>query len=145
MKKITLLDEFVDFKGIKRPFTACIALVEGENIYAVKDIVNMKDWDVLRVFGSAKIPQVNIGLSICHENDLNLYNTTIGIKQAEGRALTGRNTALNMLVSDTRFFTMDQLAMILENFIDDFKKKPGKYIKGYNEYEEKYLKQKQLS
>ena len=50
-----------------------------------------------------------------------------------------------MLVSDTRFFTMDQLAMILENFIDDFKKKPGKYIKGYNEYEEKYLKQKQLS
>ena len=145
MKKITLLDEFVDFKGIKRPFTACIALVEGENIYAVKDIVNMKDWDVLRVFGSAKIPQVNIGLSICHENDLNSYNTTIGIKQAEGRALTGRNAALNMLISDTRFFTMDQLDMMLKSFIEDFKKKPGKYIKGYNEYEEKYLKQKQLS
>ena len=142
MKKITLLDEFVDFKGIKRPFTACIALVEGENIYAVKDIVNMKDWDVLRVFGSAKIPQINIGLSICHENDLNSYNTTIGIKQAEGRALTGRNAALNMLVSDTRFFTMDQLDMMLKSFIEDFKKKPGKYIKGYNEYEEKYLKQK---
>ena len=145
MKKITLLDEFVDFKGIKRPFTPCVALVEGENIYAVKDIVNMKDWDVLRVFGSAKIPQVNIGLSICHENDLNSYNTTIGIKQAEGRALTGRNAALNMLVSDTRFFTMDQLDMMLKSFIEDFKKKPGKYIKGYNEYEEKYLKQKQLS
>ena len=145
MKKITLLDEFVDFKGIKRPFTACIALVEGENIYAVKDIVNMKDWDVLRVFGSAKIPQVNIGLSICHENDLNSYNTTIGIKQAEGRALTGRNAALNMLISDTRFFTMDQLDMMLKSFIENFKKKPGKYIKGYNEYEEKYLKQKQLS
>ena len=145
MKKITLLDEFVDFKGIKRPFTACIALVEGENIYAVKDIVNMKDWDVLRVFGSAKIPQINIGLSICHENDLNSYNTTIGIKQAEGRALTGRNAALNMLISDTRFFTMDQLDMMLKSFIEDFKKKPGKYIKGYNEYEEKYLKQKQLS
>lgn len=145
MKKITLLDEFVDFKGIKRPFTACIALVEGENIYAVKDIVNMKDWDVLRVFGNIKIPQVNIGLSICHENDLNSYNTTIGIKQAEGRALTGRNAALNMLVSDTRFFTMDQLDMMLKSFIEDFKKKPGKYIKGYNEYEEKYLKQKQLS
>ena len=32
-----------------------------------------------------------------------------------------------------------------QNYIDDFKKKPGKYIKGYNEYEEKYLKQKQLS
>ena len=142
MKKITLLDEFVDFKGIKRPFTACIALVEGENIYAVKDIVNMKDWDVLRVFGSAKIPQINIGLSICHENDLNSYNETIGIKQAEGRALTGRNAALNMLVSDTRFFTMDQLDMMLKSFIEDFKKKPGKYIKGYNEYEEKYLKQK---
>ena len=145
MKKITLLDEFVDFKGIKRPFTACIALVEGENLYAVKDIVNMKDWDVLRVFGNIKIPQVNIGLSICHENDLNSYNTTIGIKQAEGRALTGRNAALNMLVSDTRFFTMDQLDMMLKSFIEDFKKKPGKYIKGYNEYEEKYLKQKQLS
>lgn len=145
MKKITLLDEFVDFKGIKRPFTACIALVEGENIYAVKDIVNMKDWDVLRVFGNIKIPQVNIGLSICHENDLNSYNTTIGIKQAEGRALTGRNAALNMLVSDTRFFTMDQLDMMLKSFIEDFKKKPGKYIKGYNEYEEKYLKQTQLS
>ena len=29
MKKITLMDEFVDFKGIKRPFTACIALIEG--------------------------------------------------------------------------------------------------------------------
>ena len=145
MKKITLLDEFVDFKGIKRPFTACIALVEGENIYAVKDIVNMKDWDVLRVFGNIKIPQVNIGLSICHENDLNSYNTTIGIKQAEGRALTGRNAALNMLISDTRFFTMDQLDMMLKSFIEDFKKKPGKYIKGYNEYEEKYLKQKQLS
>ena len=145
MKKITLLDEFVDFKGIKRPFTACIALVEGENTYAVKDIVNMKDWDVLRVFGNIKIPQVNIGLSICHENDLNSYNTTIGIKQAEGRALTGRNAALNMLISDTRFFTMDQLDMMLKSFIEDFKKKPGKYIKGYNEYEEKYLKQKQLS
>ena len=37
------------------------------------------------------------------------------------------------------------VAYALLGFIDDFKKKPGKYIKGYNEYEEKYLKQKQLS
>ena len=73
MKKITLMDEFVDFKGIKRPFTACIALIEGESSYVVKDIVNMKDWDILRVFGTTNIPQVNIGLSICNENDLNLY------------------------------------------------------------------------
>lgn len=139
MKQITKNFEFTDFKGITRPVFASIVVVEG-NSNIVETITTLKENEYTVVTGEDTSSRVSIGLSICHESDLNNFKPLIGMKQAEGRAASGKHCALNMLVNDTRFFNMDNLDVILNSFIADFKAKPGKYIKGYNEYEEKYLK-----
>lgn len=136
MKKFFRKDSFVDFKGIERPFTLCGAIhnnVEGFSVITDKD---SSIPDHYREFDGI----FSVGLSICHEQDLENQNPLIGLAQAEGRAMKIKNCALVLPLSNKNIFTITMANQVLDSIVEDIKRVPGKYIPGYNQMEEAYLK-----
>jgi hypothetical protein len=130
MKKIIKEGKFVDFKGLERNYTICAV---------IQDVYNREHyWEVL-VFPDPKYV-LSIGLAICHEQDMNNYNPNIGRLQAEGRALKCKNVSVIMTLDNYKFATDDLLNSVADTFEKDFKRCPGKYIKGYNDAEIKWRK-----
>lgn len=134
MKKIIKEGTFVDFKGLERNYT----------IYAViQGAFRICSYLEFPLEGSRYIDDdaiLSIGLAICHEQDMNNYNPKIGRMQAEGRALKCKNASVVMTLDNYKFATDDLLNNIADTFEKDFKRCPGKYIKGYNDAEIKWRK-----
>ena len=86
---------------------------------------------------------LSVGLSICHEQDMDKYNQKIGRLQAVGRALKCKNASVVMTLDNYKFATDDLLNSIADTFEKDFKRCPGKYIKGYNDAEIKWRKKRE--
>lgn len=137
MKKIIKEGKFVDFKGLERNYTICAAIQDIYNReYYWGEVLNLGDIDVSTDPESV----LSIGLAICHEQDMNNYNPKIGRMQAEGRALKCKNASIIMTLDNYKFATDDLLNNIADTFEKDFKRCPGKYIKGYNDAEIKWRK-----
>lgn len=134
MKKIIKEGTFVDFKGLERNYTIC-AVIQGAS--------RSCSYLEFPLEGSGYIDNdavLSIGLAICHEQDMNNYNPKIGRMQAEGRALKCKNASIIMTLDNYKFATDDLLNNIADTFEKDFKRCPGKYIKGYNDAEIKWRK-----
>lgn len=135
MKKIIKEGKFVDFKGLERNYTICAAIQDICNReYYWGEVLNLGDIDVSTDPESV----LSIGLAICHEQDMNNYNPKIGRMQAEGRALKCKNASIIMTLDNYKFATDDLLNSVADTFEKDFKRCPGKYIKGYNDAEIKW-------
>lgn len=136
MKKIIKEGKFVDFKGLERDYTICVAI---QNVCS-----KGRYWEVLSIGDIEVSPEpesvLSIGLAICHEQDMNDYDPNIGRLQAEGRALKCKNASVIMTLDNYKFATDDLLNNIADTFEKDFKRCPGKYIKGYNDAEIKWRK-----
>lgn len=131
---------FTDFKGNERPFTLC-GIIHNNDVdgvaLTVKDSntpfpIPNKVWKFNGIF--------SVGLSICHEQDLEDQNPLIGLTQAEGRAMKIKNCALVLPLSNKNIFTISMADSIMDNIVSDIKRAPGKYIPGYNQMETDYLK-----
>lgn len=138
MKKIIKEGTFVDFKGLERDYTICAMIQNLKCSYYYME-VTLEDLDELyRLREPDAI--LSVGLSICHEQDMDKYNQKIGRLQAEGRALKCKNASVIMTLDNYKFATDDLLNNIADTFEKDFKRCPGKYIKGYNDAEIKWRK-----
>ena len=138
MKKIIKEGKFVDFKGLERDYTIC-AMIQNVTYsdYYMEIIPEDRD-----EFCHVEDPNaiLSVGLSICHEQDMDKYNQKIGRLQAEGRALKCKNASVVMTLDNYKFATDDLLNNVADTFEKDFKRCPGKYIKGYNDAEIKWRK-----
>ena len=138
MKKIIKEGKFVDFKGLERDYTIC-AMIQNVTYsdYYMEIIPEDRD-----EFCHLEDPNaiLSVGLSICHEQDMDKYNQKIGRLQAIGRALKCKNASVVMTLDNYKFATDDLLNNIADTFEKDFKRCPGKYIKGYNDAEIKWRK-----
>lgn len=136
MKKIIKEGKFVDFKGLERDYTICVAIQDVCNKECYWEVLNIGDIEV------APEPEsvLSIGLAICHEQDMDSYNPKIGRMQAEGRAFKCKNASIIMTIDNYKFATDDLLNNVADTFEKDFKRCPGKYIKGYNDAEIKWRK-----
>ena len=63
--------------------------------------------------------------------------------QAEGRALKCKYASIIMTIDNYKFATDDLLFSVADTFEKDFKRCPGKYIKGYNDAEIKWRKKRE--
>lgn len=136
MKKIIKEGTFVDFKGLERNYTICAAIQDVYNRECYWKVLSLGDIDISPNPESV----ISIGLAVCHEQDMKSYNSKIGKMQAEGRALKCKNTSVVMTLDNYKFATDDLLNNIADTFEKDFKRCPGKYIKGYNDAEIKWRK-----
>ena len=134
MKKIIKEGTFVDFKGLERNYTICVAIQDASRICTYLEFSSEDG----RYINADEI--LSIGLAICHEQDMNNYNPKIGRMQAEGRALKCKNASIIMTIDNYKFATDDLLNSVADTFEKDFKRCPGKYIKGYNDAEIKWRK-----
>lgn len=137
MKKIIKEGTFVDFKGLERNYTICVTIQSTSHVCTYLGLPSEGgryiDDDVI----------LSIGLAICHEQDMNNYNPKIGRMQAEGRALKCKNASIIMTIDNYKFATDDLLNNVADTFEKDFKRCPGKYIKGYNDAEIKWRKKRE--
>lgn len=136
MKKILIEDKFVDFKGIERPFVVCGMIQPLEKSVWSDDLEGDNKGTI------TPTSVLSIGLSVCHESDLNKVDPALGKKLAEGRAEKARESVI-MLINNDKFATNKFLQETIKGFVADLKYAPGKYIKGYNDSEAKYLKKNQ--
>lgn len=136
MKKIIKEGTFVDFKGLERNYTICAAIQDVYNRECYWEVLSLGDIDISPNPESV----ISIGLAVCHEQDMKSYNSKIGKMQAEGRALKCKNASVVMTLDNYKFATDDLLNNIADTFEKDFKRCPGKYIKGYNDAEIKWRK-----
>lgn len=134
MKKIIKEGTFVDFKGLERNYTICVVIQDAFHICTYLGFPSEGG----RYIDNDSI--LSIGLAICHEQDMSNYNPKVGRMQAEGRALKCKNASVVMTLDNYKFATDDLLNNIADTFEKDFKRCPGKYIKGYNDAEIKWRK-----
>lgn len=138
MKKIIKEGTFVDFKGLERDYTICAMIQNLKCSYYYMEVTPEDLDELYRLREPDAI--LSVGLSICHEQDMDKYNQKIGRLQAEGRALKCKNASVVMTLDNYKFATDDLLNNIADTFEKDFKRCPGKYIKGYNDAEIKWRK-----
>lgn len=138
MKKIIKEGKFVDFKGLERDYTICAMIQNLKCSYYYMEVTPEDLDELYRLREPDAI--LSVGLSICHEQDMDKYNQKIGRLQAEGRALKCKNASVVMTLDNYKFATDDLLNSVADTFEKDFKRCPGKYIKGYNDAEIKWRK-----
>ena len=143
MKFVYREGKFIDFKGLERPFNVCVCLQKEGFTNEVMDLTLVEQKDKYGDCLEAECPSggvISVGLSICHESDLDKYEPSYGVCRSEGRAAKVKNCALVMPVSNTAMITADMMESIADNIVKDIERCPGKYIKGYNQMEINYLK-----
>lgn len=144
MKEIFKTDKFKDFKGNERSFTVCgVLLNEKDNIEMttvvdnVDEVIRQRDNDNYD-FMEYPDTMLRIGISFCHEHDDHIPE--LGETLARGRAMKEGSTQCVFTSTSGLILNIRLAHIILDHIVSDIKYAPGKYIKGYNEMEEKYLK-----
>lgn len=134
MKEIYKEGNFTDYAGVERTFTVCACVEtnpEGNEIMQYDE--KEEDWIYTEVE-----TRIRVGVSIVHPKDFELNNSDLGKAIASGRAKKEGKSVLEIYTKQqmpTRF-----AHTIAEYVVDDIQHNPGKYIKGYNELKERYLK-----
>ncbi len=129
-KTIYRTGKFTDYKGIKRPFVMCAVTSKREGLY-LTDTVNR--------FDTIDVPKaVYMGISICHESDLDKYDEEIGKIIAYGKAMKPEKSKLILTSFDKGVLTTNIINALLDQEEKFFLDNPEKHIVGYNEARIKY-------
>lgn len=141
MKKITEQGSFINFKGEVKQFVICACVQSARDVCRLflTEQSDPHDTDLTLISQLTEMNGVfSVGLAVCHEKDK--YNSTVGIKRAEGRAKKVKNCTLVMPLSNVHAITPTMMQHMLLDIISDIKRVPGKYIPGYNSMEEEWQK-----
>ena len=144
MKKIFKEAKFKDFKGNERSFTVCGVLLDEKDGVTMATVVQNEDGVLNQRHKEdddfMEFPEntLRIGISFCHEHDQ--AKSELGKTLAEGRALKEDKANCVFTSTNSLLLNMRMAHQIVDYVVSDIQYAPGKYIPGYNEMEERYLK-----
>lgn len=126
-------ESFKDFKDQNRVVTVCVTVLEATN----KDCVEV--YPSSNCEGLDIIHEIYIGYAICCPTDS--YDENVGKKISYQRAISS-----DPVIVTTRFGIINEgfLFNLLEDELDYIISNPGKFIRGYNEAEKRYLENVEL-
>ena len=126
-----LKDSFTDFAGKVHYYIMAAVSEEVDAYVSYNDDYNGQD--------CAK--GLKFGISICNPDDV--YVEEVGMRKAIGKAKNANSYAL--LSSELGQINTKLVQAFLQQESEFFKNNPEKYIKGYNEQKEKYLKEQEMN
>lgn len=136
--------EFTDFKGKLHKFTVCALVLEASNLVLAYPNVYESQ---LKEFTKGLQPMkssylVVFGVSFCCPQDMPNYKESLGKEIAFNRAKSAKIPAKRWIALNTTSITRDFMEAVLKAEVEYVQNHPEKFIKGYKEEEEKYLKKK---
>lgn len=134
--------EFTDFKGKLHKFTVCALVLEVSNLVLAYPNVYESQ---LKEFTKGSQPMksshlVVFGVSFCCPQDMPNYKESLGKEIAFNRAKSAKIPAKRWIALNTTSITRDFMEAVLKAEVEYVQEHPEKFIKGYKEENEKYLK-----
>lgn len=134
--------EFTDFKGKLHKFTVCALVLEASNLVLAYPNVYESQ---LKEFTKGSQPMksshlVVFGVSFCCPQDMPNYKESLGKEIAFNRAKSVKISAKRWIALNTTSITRDFMEAVLKAEVEYVQEHPEKFIKGYKEEKEKYLK-----
>lgn len=138
MKSYTdvIQDEFVDYAGKTHQFVIA-AISEGFKEGECPDVVNVDGLET-EVLGSI-IKGVKIGIAICNPTDK--FNEKAGVLRAVARA---ENADFALFSTSRGYINEAVVRALLSSEANYVKNNPERYIKGYAEMRDRYLKNQEM-
>lgn len=132
----TLVGSFVDYAGKTHKFViaAVSEAFDEENPLLVAANTAL----YVETVGSVE-KGLRIGISVCHPDDK--FDEKVGTLKAVARA---RNSEIALYATNKGYINSPIVKAFLEQEAEFFKKNPERYIKGYSESKERYLKKKSM-
>lgn len=134
--------EFTDFKGKLHKFTVCALVLETSNlVLAYPDFHESKFKELIK--GSQPMESSHLivfGVSFCCPQDMPNYKESLGKEITFNRAKSSKVPAKRWIALNTSSITRDFLEEVLKSEVEYVQEYPEKFIKGYKEEKEKYLK-----
>ena len=115
---------FTDFKGQERKFVMAAVSIITEGAF-----IDLDD-----IYETPAPKCVSIGVSVCLPQDK--FDEELGKKIAYGKAM--KSIEHRLYVTDEGLINTVMVNGLLEQESEYFKKYPGRYIHGYNEYKARY-------
>lgn len=152
----SLQDMFVDYKGFIHPFTIVAVsqtlpkngkeLGEDSSTYGDCEVshevnVYLEDfgtWNYMGCIGKV----LKLGVAICNPEDK--FDEKIGYHKALARARNSKYPVLYANIDNPGIINSTMVEALLKQEAEYIKNNPAKYIKGYKEAEQKYLKAKEM-
>lgn len=136
--------EFTDFKSKLHKFTVCALVLEASNLVLAYPNVYESQ---LKEFTKGSQPMksshlIVFGVSFCCPQDIPNYKESLGKEIAFNRAKSAKIPAKRWIALNTTSITRDFMEAVLKAEVEYVQEHPEKFIKGYKEEEEKYLKKK---
>lgn len=136
--------EFTDFKGKLHKFTVCALVWKTSNLVLAYPNVYESQ---LKEFTKGSQPMesshlIVFGVSFCCPQDVPNYKESLGKEIAFNRAKSAKIPAKRWIALNTTSITRDFMEAVLKAEVEYIQNHPEKFIKGYKEEEEKYLKKK---
>lgn len=136
--------EFTDFKGKLHKFTVCALVTETSNlVLAHPNVYEGKLQELTK--GSQPMESSHLivfGVSFCCPQDMPNFKESLGKEIAFNRAKSAKIPAKRWIALNTTSITRDFMEEVLKAEVEYVQEHPEKFIKGYKEEEEKYLKKK---
>ena len=130
----TIKDSFTDYAGKVHYFIIAAVSIPFETPLSVRDFQESKFVQVGTVQKG-----LHLGISICNPDDV--FNEKIGVLKATGRA---RSNPASLYSSEKGQINTKLVKAFLEQEAEYLKKNPDKYIKGYSEARERWLRNKSM-
>ena len=134
--------EFTDFKGKLHKFTVCALVLETSDLvlaYSDPHTPNLAEFKKGR-HSMESSHLIVFGVSFCCPQDMPNYKESLGKEIAFNRAKSAKIPAKRWIALNTSSITRDFLEEILKSEVEYVQEHPEKFIKGYKEEKEKYLK-----
>jgi hypothetical protein len=134
--------EFTDFKGKLHKFTVCALVLETSDLVLAYPDCHEHQFKAL--FKGSQFMEsshlIVFGVSFCCPQDMPNYKESLGKEIAFNRAKSAKIPAKRWIALNTTSITRDFLEEILKSEVEYVQEHPEKFIKGYKEEKEKYLK-----
>lgn len=136
--------EFTDFKGKLHKFTVCALVLRFSDLvlaYLDPHTLNLVEFKKGGHFMESS-HLIVFGVSFCCPQDIPNYKESLGKEIAFNRAKSVKIPAKRWIALNTSSITRDFMEAVLKAEVEYVQEHPEKFIKGYKEEEEKYLKKK---
>lgn len=136
--------EFIDFKGKLHKFTVCALVLRFSDLvlaYLDPHTLNLVEFKKGEHFMESS-HLIVFGVSFCCPQDIPNYKESLGKEIAFNRAKSVKIPAKRWIALNTSSITQDFMEAVLKAEVEYVQEHPEKFIKGYKEEEEKYLKKK---
>lgn len=136
--------EFTDFKGKLHKFTVCALVLRFSDLvlaYLDPHTLNLVEFKKGEHFMESS-HLIVFGVSFCCPQDIPNYKESLGKEIAFNRAKSVKIPAKRWIALNTTSITRDFMEEVLKGEVEYVQEHPEKFIKGYKEEEEKYLKKK---